>query len=495
MNVLTRNPVFSVRFVTERLGEFSVTDTHDSVLSIEVERQMGNAAGGFQISMVPRSIIGSPSGAWWDALTPMDFVEIRIWVPPHKSAWPLFRGFIDTVAMSANYGARGQRTVTIAGRDYGKLLLNTRLFYPTEGIQQVALFEKWQQAYKDVFGDLHGLSPERPPMAENQESDGPNFSPSALQQAIFEKFYQPHEKEILDTFEVAVKPPGIVFIPEAEKDEWEGKLRAYNPAFFQKGMAPWSDLWTMMFSYQHRPWREIFFIEGVSNPALVYRPCPWLSKEGEWIQGAPGETVRTWEIQGEQIVSTLLGRSDAQVLNYFMSFPEQFSFLATMAKTTGDMEGVFSSPLRSNPFLVGFGDLSPTNPSSASLLSRYQRFGFRIGEFPTPYLSMERGLKEDKVKLKMVDVREQGVEGTRRLRLAFDHNHLLEDGQVVIRGDDRMQIGDYVQLANRGGARYYVEGVRQEFRVGTQPGEGHFLTHLQVSRGRGHLAAHYGLPA
>ncbi|MGE0825524.1 MAG: hypothetical protein AB7G75_26250 [Candidatus Binatia bacterium] len=495
MNVTTRSPQFAVTFITEHRGTFTVTDTHDSLLSIDVQRQLGHACGAFQLTMAPRPIEGSPSGAWWDILSPQDFCEIRIWVPPAKAFQPVMRGFIDTVSLHANYGARGQRVVSIAGRDYGKLFLNTRLYYPTEEVQQAALFQRWQHAYKDLFGDLHGAPPERPSMSPNQTDDGPNFSPSDLHRAIFEGFYQPMEEEFLATFEGAVRPPAMALALRVGSDPWEAHLRAFSPTFFQKSMAPWTELHVLMYAYQHRPWRELFIVEDIDSPTLVYRPSPWLTKEGEWVQGAPGGTLHTWDIADEQIVSLTLSRSDAQALNYFLTYPELYGALAQMAKATGDLEGVFEGPLRKNPYLSGFADAGVTLPSGGdTFASRYQRFGFRIAEFSTPYLSMNRGLKREAVQRKIADLTEQGVEGTRRLYQAFDHNHLLQDGTIVLRGDDRIQIGDYLRLTDRGNARYYVESVRQDFRVGTQTGDGHFLTHCTVSRGRGHLVDHYGLP-
>lgn len=140
-----------------------------------------------------------------------------------------------------------------------------------------------------------------------------------------------------------------------------------------------------------------------------------------------------------------------------------------------------------NPFLVGHSDRSDT------LVSRYQRFGFRAAEFSTPYFSMERDLRERQVRLKLADIRKEGTEGTRRLRLAVDHNDLLQDGQITMRGHERTQIGDYIRLTDRKDARYYVEFVHHDFKVGTEAQDGHFLTHLALSRGRGHLVNHYGL--
>jgi hypothetical protein len=492
-NVLTRNPQFSVRFITEHLGEFTVQQTHDAVLSIDVQRQLGQTAGAFRIDMVPRPIEGLPSRTWWSALGAMDFCEIRMWLPPERTVFPLFRGFIDTIALSANFGARGQRVISILGRDYGKLFLNTKLYYPTEGLQQISLFNRWQEAYKELFGDPSNEPPERPAMGENQTTNGPNFSPTQLQKVIFEKFYRPQEAEVLATFKKTVPPPGLTLNLEAATDPWEQSLRTYSPAFFQKGMAPWSDLWTLMYAYQHRPWREMFLQERADNTECVYRSAPWLTKEGQFIQKNAESTVANWPITDAQIVSLSLARSDAQALNFFTVFPEQYAFLGQMAKTTGSMEGIFEDPMRKNPYLVGFADAGVTHPSGGDTLSsRYQRFGFRAAEFSTPYLSMERDLREQQIRLKIADIRKQGSEGTDRLQQAFGHNHLLEDGQMTVRGDDRLQVGDYLRLTDRGNARYYIESVHQEFKLGTQEGDGHFLTHLWLSRGRGHLQRHYG---
>lgn len=500
MIVQTRNPQFRVKILTQQLGELTFETTHPDVLEIVVNKRLGDPAGAFQLVLVPRSqsLINHADG-WQDVVGPMDYVEIWAWSPPRTPFRPLMRGFVDTVGERFSIaGGNPDRVVVIAGRDYGKMLLNTKLYYLDKAeAQSITIFQRWEEGFRRLFGwhesDVSALpEPDAAPLPAGQTVDGPNFSPSDILQVIWDQFYEPQQTTQLGTY--SVSPPAMDFVSWAKYDPWEQQLRTYSPSFFPKNIDPLTDVWSLMFAYQHRPWRELFVVEEIDTPLLVYRPAPWLNIAGSYIQDVSKVPLKTWEVSDSDIVESDLTRSDAPTINFFFTYPEAFGFAAALMKQgIQPYEGFFVEPFQSNPHIIA--EETPLGSAGfVPALPNYQHYGFRIGQFPTPFLDWERGLEKDTLANQLTLVRDQGVEGNRRVVEAFQYNHLLEFGAFMVKGNEQLKIGDYLTLTDRRGPRYYVEGVQHRFRQGTRPGDGSFTTQATVTRGRGHLVRHFSLP-
>jgi len=508
MRIHTRNPMFKVRLVTQKLGEFSFDTTHASVVRLTTHKRLGHAAGEFRIELVPRKLSDIPNAeGWQDAVEPMDYVEIYMWVPPRTPDRPVMRGFIDTVAEEFDIASgTPRRHITITGRDYGKLLLITKLYDPVSDAITPELFRKFHDTFRRLFGlsesNPNALPPsESPPMGSGQITDGPAYTPTRMLRAIFEGFYVPQEAEVLQTFNNTL--PSMDFASWATGDPWEERLQTYSPTFFQRASVPFTDVWVLMSAYQHQPWRELFVTEEVDRPLLVYRPAPWLDLDGDFVQDVSKVPLRTWPIHETDVVNSTLMRTEAQLGNYFFTFPEMYgAFAALMKDAPRALEGFFHPPvLQANPYLEGWQRTinQPGEPPSAD----FRRFGFRLAEYSTPYLDWERNTKHDTLPQKIADARVQGREWNIRAVRAFSHDHLLENGAFTLKGDERIQAGDFIKLADRGralggtgglstgGPRYYVESVTQQFVQGTTPNDGHFVTSVEVSQGRGHLVRAY----
>ncbi|HEV8715628.1 MAG TPA: hypothetical protein VGX03_22725 [Candidatus Binatia bacterium] len=211
-------------------------------------------------------------------------------------------------------------------RNYGAFLLNTKLYYlDGKEAESVAIFKKWEEGFRRPFGwsrtDPTALPPpEADALAKGQESDVPPISPIECQRIIFEQFYQPHEQLVIESFAPKVEPnkhpplllPRLQFTPEP--DAWEQELKAFAPQFFQKNITPWTDIWTLMFAFQHRPWRELFIVEDIQFPRLRYRPTPWLDVNGNWVQDANVETQLVYDTD---IIAFSLARTHNALVNYF----------------------------------------------------------------------------------------------------------------------------------------------------------------------------------
>ena len=124
MNVHLRAPQFRVRIVP--LVESVPEDLlNASIMHIRTARQMGSAAGSFQITLLPRAY----HPPWSTRIQPMSYVEISLWVPPRPKQI-VMRGFVDTVAETFSIeSGTPHHQVIIAGRDFGKIPLITKLFY------------------------------------------------------------------------------------------------------------------------------------------------------------------------------------------------------------------------------------------------------------------------------------------------------------------------------------------------------------------------------
>jgi hypothetical protein len=74
MNVLTRNPRCHVRIVSLEYGEIPVELLRPAIRRVSTHRRLGQAAGSFQIMLLPRktALPGIP-GDWRDVFRPMDY--------------------------------------------------------------------------------------------------------------------------------------------------------------------------------------------------------------------------------------------------------------------------------------------------------------------------------------------------------------------------------------------------------------------------------------
>src|SRR5204862_5174572 len=128
------------------------------------------------------------SGGWQDVLEPMDFVEIWCWIPPRVPDRPIMRGFIDTVREDFDIASgTPDKWITIAGRDYGKLILITKLYdIVTKLPVSIQLLKTWKDTFAKIFGfDRDNPDakpePEAAALASGQRDEGSTFMPHEIQ--------------------------------------------------------------------------------------------------------------------------------------------------------------------------------------------------------------------------------------------------------------------------------------------------------------------------
>lgn len=485
--VQARNPRWDIEITTQRNLTIGSEELGKEILDFTVTSQMGSPASSFQIVMRPSPAPArlGPNLEWADVISPMDFVTISAWVPPRAAKFPLIRGFVDTVGTVSDFSSgKPRRQVVIAGRNYGKLLLTGKFYYPHEGVQQTALLAKWRATFDDVFGYGAGAAPNVYPPSPSGKVAPAGFSqPGEFMQILYSGFYAPYEATVIGTFPDSSRIPSMGY--HALLDDWEKELVAINPIFIMENSVPYSDLWTMFRGFQHHPWRELFIREESLRPLLVYRPTPWLNAFGDKVQDWDPETVRVHEIPDPAvdpktggIVSGAQFRSDEEVKNFFITLPTMTGDLAQAVKQfSSAFEAVYSQPLfKSNPWLIGFDE------NDRFLASAYQRYGFRLHETISPFFSMvDRAAKENEVKDSVELVRRWSLEGNKRLVAALGHADTLENGYLLIAGDERIRHGDYLKYK---GSHAYIAGLTHHFKVATAPQDGLFQTRINFIRSR-----------
>lgn len=488
LSVDARNPQFRVRVVSQRSGDVRFEDLRPAVLEFSTHRQIGQAAGTFQITLLPTPPKGYGQ-KWTDIIKPMDYVEVWAWVPPRAPRVPLMRGFVDRVGEVFNIesGAPEHRIV-IAGRDYGKLALCTKLYYPHGEVQNIELLKAWQSGIDEITGyGTDRPNPEQDPAGETSKQIA-WFSPSKILGVIFDKFLVPQQDLVLSTFGgLGAMLPRATFA--AETDSWEDKLRVFNPALNVQNWHPFTDLWTLFRTYQHSPWRELFFEDTETGPRLLYRPTPWYDASGSRVQEFTASVVSV-PVTRNDIVSFESFADDEEVQNFFFTLPADMSGYASLPTTFGSaLEGVHILPFQGNPYLVGFDDKNNEAkafgvvPDERFRESAYQRFGFRISRVQTPYLDVDDGVGATGIEKQLADIRRQGLEGNLRLARALGHNDSLRHGSYTLKGDERLRLGCYLQFDD--GSLAYAASVSQRFRQGTTEHDGRFTTSIGFTRGMG----------
>jgi hypothetical protein len=473
-----------------------------SVQEITVSRSLGQATGTFQITLTPR-LIGKGM-TWVDVIQPMDYVEISMWVPPRPKK-VVMRGFVDTVSESLSIGGgHPGHCVIVAGRDYGKLTLITKVYaldFLGKGPQFPEFAEQFQKGLdaltngREYRGGIVRETEDRRDVRQLSASEGEinitrgggavvpkdTYSSVEVMNAIWQLLFLPQFNMISFSFGgVQIKYPAMKF--EVDQSE-EIELETFSPYFNTQIWHHYADVWSFFRAYQHDPWRELFWEEGDDTPTLYYRSAPWLDRAGQIIM--PGADVKTIMFGDADIIDRALSRTDSQIINYIFTHTAIGQMYTLHAAQDGvDAGAMFSHAelFRGNPFLIGL-----KQETDQDRYSSYELHGLRIKEFSTPYFDFQaEQLAKKKWLSESEKMRITGERWNRKLVRAFDHNGELESGAFSLKGNEELKIGCFLEHEN--GIRYYVENVAHRFQYGQSPQTGSFTTHVGVTRGRGHLA-------
>lgn len=415
--------------------------------SVRLSKSVREPAGGFVVTLADIPYDGALSfETLAGIIEPMDFIEFRMRHSARSGGGDIpvvMRGFISDVQRVEAIGPDGKpmRSVTLSGQDYGKLWQQMRIAYlpgyviGQETLSNFKLFERFgvgmkttQKAGEFVTEVVQKIL--NPYLAALMPENTPN------------------PKEI--KLDISVKH-GTTSVTGAQnrEDTIYGLLRFYSDVGI---------------------WNELYLEDREDGVYCVYRPNPYKSVAGKMIQDDAPD-VPVIDVLDTDIISMSVGRSDANVANYYWVRGPVFE-LATdiyrrQAATRADDKTV----------------LLKDYPNSAEKL-----YGIRLmfeetqqgGDDVNSFKSGEDAAGDAKRDTSVAN----WINDRRRIMVEQNKDNVVfERGTIRMRGNEEIKAGNYIRV-KRGSfqAEYYVVQHDIEYI----PFQGFFST-LLLERGTGFI--------
>lgn len=428
--------------------------------SINTVKGIGEAAGGFSITIPDIPTDSGGLDSLYGVIEPMDLVEIKAQHKP--STWNenklpiIMRGFVSSVSRSEQMLPNGSpsRTITIHGQDYGKIWQMIQIFYGPSYIfgedilSAFKLMDKFGAGFKNALTNVE-------------------FLKVAIDQIV-----NPFLKTLL--------PQGSGF-PQITVNADQIVEGAVGIAGIQSAEGT---IYQLLRNYLDvGAFNELFINEDDNGVYCMYRQNPALDLNGHAIDQKVTATPSTsylgsqdatrlnmFEIPDEDIVSLDVSRSDTGVGNYYWVAAPAFSLNSdTLQRQLG-----YSSEERKTVDLSDY-------PNSAKNL-----YGTRLMMVNTTLggpsvTNVKSGLTEDEHDKRDTNVFDW-LKNRRQFLVAQNKdNSILESGTMRIKGNEAIRAGNYVRI-KRGTftAIYYVVNVSHQIL----PFRG-FYTTLVLTRGLG----------
>jgi hypothetical protein len=355
------------------------------------------------------------------------------------------RGIVSDVRRGRVVTESGpQRTVTIAGHDYGKMLELLRIFYQLPGN---ALGLKLLTTFK-LYLNYSGEA------SADQE-------PAAFVKDVVEKIVGKFLDEMAAAGGGEASPIQRLLTDITVQG---GVVSPFGTQGWQGGTV--YDM--LRYFGDVGPWNELYVEDRKDAPYLVYRPVPAKDIKGAYIQ--PGAKADTIAISAAVVVSDNVGRSDANVANYFWVAAPRYDLIDNSVLQAGLAGG----PLKPHPFLGDYPNSSPKFYGTRPMIVETQH-GARIDG--KPEAAVDNGRVEG---LAMSDEK-------RRILIESNRDNVVyEAGEMQLQGDEQYNPGRYIEVTygGEGGpkAEYYAYQVTQEFVPMRS-----WTTKVQVDRGTGFI--------
>ena len=411
--------------------------------SVSVRRTCrGPDSGMFSIEFPDQMQIGQVDSLY-GLIEPMDVLEIRMArdvVGAGVKDMPLvLRGFVSSVSRNEAMGPTGPiRTVTITGHDYSKILQIMRVIYlPTMIVGQ------------DLLSNFKLFL---------------NYGPEAQTYETAAEFVLSIVGEVVNEFLGKMSAAGAgrpIIYPLAVDATSPADFSLVSPFGTQEW--PGGTIYDLLSHFGDvGAWQELFVRDDESGPVLVYRPTPFRTAAGDYIQ--PGSEAETIAIDAGDVVALSANRSDMDVGNYFWVASPQYQLVGQpLLKLDQDLEPkcALTDYQNSDPIIYGIRLLEAQTQQGA----RYD------GQ------SAESVAEGDALALKF--------NGEKR-RVLIENNKdnvVFETGNMRLKGNPSIQAGMYVRLS-RGDfvADYYAHTVVHEFTYGAA-----FMTSIEFDRGTGFI--------
>ncbi len=426
--------------------------------TITTSKSVREPAGGWSITVSDQPYsIDSGADTLYGVVEPQDMIEIRFrHVGNGQPDLPVvMRGFVSEVSRSESIGQDGtpQRGVTIAGQDYGKIWQMLQIFYGPgyvigqDIISAFSMYERFGAGFK--IGQ-----------------SGADFLKES-----FDKILNPYLTNIVKgnspmpaTFElVAQQKSGTTSLSGTQNQE--GSLYDLFARFLDVG-----------------PWNELFITEDDDKVYVVYRPNPSLDLKGKPID-ANSSTPVAFDIDNVDVTKLVfhtipaadissinVSRTDANVANYYWVRSPRYEmasdiYLRQASISSGDKETVdLTSYINSKGALYGIRKMEVGTEMGADDVSNTS-----TGQ------QAEFQAKRDTSTMNWITSRRKALVEQNK------NNVLLERGVIVVKGNENIRAGNFVQV-QRGTftALYYVVQVDHQFSPFNR-----FVTVLMVDRGMG----------
>ena len=370
-------------------------------------KNLAQPEGTFNIGLVPRKVKGEST--WADLIEPMDYVEIRASATGQKTNGKLpiiMRGFVDSVGEGFAIGATGgpsEPRITIAGRDYSKLLIVWQILY------------LWTQnstanmaAYQSGFGLFYNY--------------GLQLVAAPLQQFftnIFHKMVDPITSGIQQNW---MSIPN--FRADIELPDYEMSLTpvmSYTGSFFN------------LFSYfSSPPFGECFVWDDDTSPVLTTRVTPYHSYDG--LTPTPGKEIKpSYDLT--QIQSYNLSRTDSDLFTYYLTWGDstQQTQLTMPVFVTAGLNGISTSNqslFGTRPLIVDSAWVNPFNGSDTT--AQNQNAVSVANDLNTWLLAV------------------------------MQDNQRFKSGNMSVHGNEKYRIGTYANFKQKN-EEYYVTSVQHTY--------------------------------
>jgi hypothetical protein len=418
---------------------------------VTTSKSVRDAAGMFTIVLADKMDLDQ-FDSLYGIIEPMDVIEIRM--AHDKSLYqssgfeknmPItMRGFVTNVVRDESITNEGpQRTVTIRGQDYGKLLQIMQIAYlPNEvtGSLMLTMFNFFM-----------------------------NYSSSDTPSKSSEEFMTDIVTNVANKFITSIQgqagggAASPVLSLQLDISVTEGVVLPFGTIQKFEGT-----VFDMMSRYGDvGPWNELFIEDREDGPYVVYRPTPFKDATGAMIQG--GAAPAFVPVTDKDLVGLSVTRSDGGVYNYYWVNPVTFNmntpgFLAVQEAHSSDTSSFYLADYPNcDTKLYGFRRLEVETQQGP----RYD------GQSEAEYESTQMGPGFD-------------FTSARRATLVANNkdNVIFESGTMQLSGNEAIKPGMTVQLtrANAAMAEYYavmVQHIYRPFKL--------FMTTVTVERGTGFI--------
>ncbi|WP_298624795.1 hypothetical protein [uncultured Zoogloea sp.] len=400
--------------------------------SLETSKSVRQPAGQWGMTVVDQ-MEAEKMDSLYGLIEPMDVIEIRMRHRPDPAATGVeppvvMRGFVSSVRRSMSMSADGRpaRAVTISGADYGKVLEMIQIRYlPNYVIGQNLL------TVLRAFVN-YGIEAK------------PNQYGNLFVQQIVEKVINPFIADMA-SLGAAAAPTKLSYIREIgyEATANDGTISAFGAQSAQ------GTLWDILRGFLDvGSWTELFIedrpdkMADPSRPGgvvLVYRNNPFKDLDPAKGYILPQRVApETLEIGDDAVMSLEIGRSDADVANYFQVNMPRMNLIDAAAM---NLAGQTNNP--DDFYLAKYPNATP------------KLFGMRFMETDTQMGGADSLGRADGQSAEVVK-REQGKArlwiDDRRAQLMAQNkdNAVFEDGSITLRGQCTLRPGMYLRIFHGG---------------------------------------------